>query len=289
MGTGNALGKAQTIDDLVSLVISGNVYQEDFERSTDPFAPIDESERAEMYFEDLKELFDFLWVSAAPGVVNNNNLDNNALRRFLETVKTISDKLELTTDSNDDDQYSRVFSITDGSSAETLQGSLTQYFMNRTNYAVFMARNLMILRMAMERSDSDIVPFPGFAKGVWQPSTVTGISADTDRPEFAAEFLQTMLSKEVQQLNYGTGLPVTHSGMDAQLEFAQEIRMGTDTEFVLDIDSIVKQLQTVSVSDTVLADMICNSVERLCKGETDIEGAISEIEQNIRIYLAERS
>ena len=289
MGSSDALDKAQTIDAFVETIVSGNNNPLNLERDYDPFATLDDSQKSEIFFDDLRELYEFLWVSAASGIVNNNALDSNALRRYLEIVKAISDRLELADDHGSDDMFAHSVVLTDGSSENFLQGSLTRYFMNQTNYAVFMAKNLMVLRIAMEMADSDLMVFPGFDPGVWQPSTIAGISADTGNAGFAAEFLQTMLSKEVQHLNYGTGLPVTRSGLDAQVESVKDMRTGSDAEFTFDVDSIIDRLQTVSMVDAVLVDMIWDSVERFCKGATDIEGALSEIEQNIRTYLAERA
>ena len=289
MGTNEALDKVETLDDLVDAILSGTVTQTSLEPGRNPFEATGAGERAELHFDDLQELYEFLWISAAPGIVGNNNLDNDAMRRYLETVKAISDKLGLTDDPGDEGQFSASIALFDGSSSDFLQGSLVQYFMHRTNYAVFMARNLMILRSTMERGDSDVRLFPGFDTGIWQPSTTVGVSADSERPEFAAEFIQTMLSKEVQHLNYGTGLPVTRSGMAAQLEFAREVRTGSDAAFDFDIDSLINQLQTPSISDSILTDMIWGSVERFCKGLIGVDGAVNEIEQNIRTYLAERA
>jgi len=176
-----------------------------------------------------------------------------------------------------------------GGDSEVLPGSLSRFFMHQTNYAAFLARNLMLLRVAMENRDSDLALFPGFDSGVWQPSTLTGISADTARPELAAEFVQAMLSLDVQKLNYGTGLPVTRSGMAAQIEAMNDIRtIGDMEDFDFDADSLISQLKTVALSDTVVKEMIWDVVERLCKDEIDIDGAVREIEQNIRTYLAER-
>jgi len=39
----------------------------------------------------------------------------------------------------------------------------------------------------------------------------------------------------------------------------------------------------------VLKEMMRDSVERLCRGEIDAEGAVRAIEQSISTYLAERS
>jgi hypothetical protein len=119
---------------------------------------------------------------------------------------------------------------------------------------------------------------------------VVGISADAVVPEFAAEFVQTMLSFEVQHLNYGTGLPVTHEGFAAQIEEINDRRAEFGQEpFSFDIDGLVSRLETPSMIEDVLTDMIWVSVERLCKGEIDAEGAVRAIEQSISTYLAERS
>jgi len=295
MGSSDALAKAQTIDDLVEIVMNSSVVEMSFERGgfsrgNDPFANVDESERSALHFEDLKELNNILWTSASPGIVNNNSLDTDALRKYLNAIKAISDKLGLMDESPE--HGSRVMtsvSTSDGASAEVLPGSLTRYFMRQTNYAAFFARNLMILQVAMENRNSDLKLFPGFDPGVWQPSVITGISADTERPGFAAEFVQTMLSLDVQKLSYGTGLPVTHAGMAAQIEALNDTGFRGDMgAFDFDIDPLMSQLKTVSLSDTVLKDMIWDIVERCCRGDIDVDGAVREIELSIRTYLAER-
>jgi ABC-type glycerol-3-phosphate transport system substrate-binding protein len=217
-------------------------------------------------------------------------LDTEALRKYLNTIKAISDKLRLMDESPiDGSRVMTSVSTSDGASNELLPGSLTRYFMQQTNYAAFIARNLMILQVAMDNRSSDLKLFPGFDPGVWQPSVITGISADTERADLAAELVQTMLSLDVQKLSYGTGLPVTRAGMSAQTEALNNDRIRSNMEmFDFDIDPLMSQLKTVSLSDTVIKDMIWGIVERLCKGDIDVDGAVREIEQSIRTYLAER-
>jgi ABC-type glycerol-3-phosphate transport system substrate-binding protein len=253
---------------------------------------IPESEQSALHFDSLEELSDVLWASAASGIVNDNNLDTVALKTYLEAVKTISDKLGLMDDSPMEGMFSVTSVVTsDGSSANVLPGSLTRHFMHQANYAAFLASNLMILHMATNNRDSDVTLFPGFDPGAWLPGAITGISADTQRPEFAAEFLQTMLSEEVQQHSYGIGLPITRAGMAAQIEALNDTRFGISdsAEFNIDIDSLMNQLKTISIADTVLKDMIWDTVERLCKDIIDIDDAVREVERNIRTYLAERA
>jgi len=290
MGSSEALSKAQTIDELVALVLNGNVPELSYEPGADPFASTPEDQRAELSFADLKELFDLSWVSAAPGIVNNNRLDSDALRRYVEAVKAISDMLELTDEFSGQNSASVSIGFSDGSGFTLLPGSLMRYFMQQANYAAFVANNLMVLQSAIDRDDTSMMLFPGFDPGAWLPSTIVGISADSASPDIAAEFVQTMLSTDVQQHNYGTGLPVTRSGLAAQIDTINNNRTQGGLEAVdLDVSALITGLQTLSISDKVLTDMIWSSIERCCKDEIDIEGAVREIEQNIRTYLAERA
>jgi ABC-type glycerol-3-phosphate transport system substrate-binding protein len=289
MGSAEALDEAGTLEALVSLVVEGNDLPAGG-MGRGSFEGIAESERSALYFQDLEELTNILWLSSAPTIINNNRLDSDALSRYLEAVKAISDKYGLAEE--EQGGMSGMFSmmVSDGGRASAITGSLIRYTMQQTNYAAFFGGNLQIMQMMMDRAGSTLVLFPGLTPGVWQPSALAGISADTNTPEFAAEFLRTMLSLEVQQLNFGTGLPVTRGGFAAQIETINERSIEMDMNpLTFDIGGLVSGLQTPSMNDDILTDMIWVSVERLCKGEIDVEGAVRAIEQSISTYLAERS
>ena len=283
------LAQARTLDELVTLIADGNDLPTGNSSGSDPFSSVSEDQRATLYFEDLKELCDILWLSSAPSIVQDNRLNVDALRNYLDAVKTISDKYALTETSQNGGGLKVGFS--DGGSATAVPGSLTRYIMQHTNYAAFSAGHLSLLQMVMDREDASLALFPGLAQGAWQPSTVVGVSVDTDTPEFAAEFVQTMLSATVQQLNYGTGLPVTRTGIIAQVNTINERRAqnGQEPFTAFDPDVLIGQLISPSMGDTVLTEMMWSSIEKCCKGQIDVEGAVREIEQNIKNYLAERS
>ena len=290
LGSADALEKVKTLDSLVNMVVSGN--------STSiispgagmgPFTSVPEGERAELYFDDLSELCNIMWMSGAPAIIKNNTLDTDALRQYLIAIKSISDKYALT-DKDDENSFGIGVAFSSGGRATALPGSLVRYTSQMTNLGAFTADNLMLLQLTMDRAGSDMAPFPGLVQGAWRPSTVAGISVDTKIPDFSVEFLRTMLSIEVQQINYGEGLPVTRAGIAAQIQAMNDILEDTDRgTFTIDMDSLIKTLTAPSVSDTTLTDMMWGAVEKLCKGETDVEGAIREIEQNIKNYLAERA
>jgi len=289
MGSAEALADVQTLDDLVELVVNGNDLPAGGPGPR-PFSGVDEGERAALYFNDLAELCETLWISSAPEIIKDNQLNTLALQSYLEAVKAISDKYALSESTQGRGGVGMSVAFSDGGVASALPGSLVWYTMQLTHYAAFSAGNLQLLQMMMERDGSTLMLFPGITPGAWQPSTMVGISADTKIPDFAAEFVQTMFSVEVQQLNYGTGLPVTRSGLDALVEAINDIRAqhGQDPLY-FDAGALISELQTPSMGDTVLTDMMWGSVEKCCRGEIDVEGAVKEIEQNIKNYLAERS
>ena len=294
MGSQEALAKAQTLDDLVNLVVNGNDTPAG--RSGPGggggggfFTGIPEDERAELYFENLSELCNIMWMSGAPAIIKDNSLDTDALRQYLTAIKAISDKYDLTS-ADAGGAFGIGVAFASGGRATALSGSLVRYTSQMTNYGAFSAGNLMLLQLTMDRGGSEMAPFPGLVPGAWQPSTVAGISADTKVADFAVEFLRTMLSVDVQQINYGEGLPVTREGIAAQIKIMNDMLAESDRgTFDVDMDSLIERLSAPSADDTILTEMMWVTVERLCKGETGVEGAVREIEQNVKNYLAERA
>ena len=91
-------------------------------------------------------------------------------------------------------------------------------------------------------------------------------------------------------MNHGEGLPITRDGMQGQINTINELMAEFDMPtFDVDVERIVNQLRTPSIIEATLMDMIWETVERLAEGRIDLEGAVAEVERNIRNYLAERS
>jgi len=292
LGNDHTLNDIPTLAALAEAVVNGN-----------PAAPptrefvlggIPEAERALMGFNDLEELFDIMWHANAPAFIYDNRLNSDALREFLGVIQAISDMYDLAAQ-NDMMGGMGVFSVVGsggGGRVNMLSGSLMQYITQSTNLAAFTIDNLSLLHMMVGQMglDASLTIFPGLTQGVWLPSTIVGVSADTNVEDFAIEFVNTMLSLEVQQVNHGEGLPITRPGIQAQINLIDEQMAELDMYlFDFDMDALINQLQTPALIETTLREMIWSSVERLCTGRTDLEGAVQEIEQNIRNYLAERS
>ena len=295
MGSADALSKARTLDDLVRLIVDGNGPSMASPNpgggsGGGPFGGVPEGERAELYFDDLKELCDILWLASAPAVISANRLELDALRRYLEAVKAISDKYALTDTQDRQGGMGMSVGFSDGGTATVLPSSLVRYTAQMTNYGAFSAGNLQLLQLMMDRDGAELTLFPGLTPGAWQPSAVVGISADAKARDFAVELVKIMLSLEVQRLNYGAGLPVTRAGIAAQVvDVNNRLAENNRGSFDLDVGSLVETLQTPSTGDASLSDMMWDSIEALCRGEIDIEAAVRGIDQSVKNYLAERS
>jgi len=286
MGTTEALAHAQSLNALVTAVETGNPAIVEMQGL---FAGVPADLRPAMHFNNLEELYNMLWLANAPALISDNQLNNDALREFLRVTKSISDKYELTAQ----DQGMHGFTMMvggRGGRGNIMTGSVMRFMMGAADYGTFSLDNLTLLQIFMER-ESEIVPFPGLAQGVWIPSAMVGISSDTNVPDFAAALVNAMMSVQVQQINYGNGLPVTRAGMTAQIDETSNRleEMGISLfEFKYDIDGFVANLQTPSLIEVELREMIWRTVENLCNDRLDLDGAVREIEQNIRNFLAER-
>ncbi|MCL2372660.1 MAG: ABC transporter substrate-binding protein [Defluviitaleaceae bacterium] len=290
MGSEQALAESQTLAALIENIVTGNPIPDMQEGRM--LGGIPEDERATIAFDSLEELFNFMWYTNASAFLQDNRLEANMLREFLGVIQAISDKYQLAAE-DDMDAMSGVFMAVHsggGSRTNAITGSLMQFMMQSTNLAAFTVDNIMMLQMMTAREDAEIAIFPGLAPGAWLPSTIVGVSADTEVEAFSIEFVNTMLSLQVQQMNHGMGLPVTHAAIQEQInQINRQLAEFEMEPFDIDVGALVGQLQTPALIETTLHEMIWVTVERLCTGRIDLEGAVQEVEQNIRNYLAERS
>ncbi|MCL2200201.1 MAG: ABC transporter substrate-binding protein [Defluviitaleaceae bacterium] len=297
IGEGQHLNQAPTLSALVQGILESNPLPEIDENRWLGGTP--EDERAKIAFNDLPELFEIMWQTGAAAFITDNRLDSDILREFLAAIEAINDKFELA--QNEAMMSGGVMMVSGGGvgRANIIGGSVMQFLMQNTNIGAFEAGNISMLYSFMNRNRDnifmDIALFPGLVQGAWTPSTIVGVYADTPVVDFSIEFVNTMLSQEVQRVNHGMGFPVIRDAMEWQIaqineQIAEFGLSGFDmAPFEINMDEIIAQLQTPALPEATLREMIWTTVERLAQGRVDIEGAVQEIEQNIRNYLAERS
>ncbi|MCL2188205.1 MAG: extracellular solute-binding protein [Defluviitaleaceae bacterium] len=300
VGEASHLRQALTPDNLVQAIVTGN-----------PLPPMEamlagrviggapDEDSAFMGFNDLDELFHLLWIANVSAFIHDNRLDSNALGEFFTALYAISEKFGLGAEADmmQGGVATGVFMVVSGGGGATnrvnmLGGSMTNFLLQTAHTAAFEAGNIHMLSSFMRRDNMELelALLPGLAQGAWVPSTLVGISADTAMQDFAVTFVNAMLSMEVQRLNHGTGFSMLPEATAWQLANMNEILAEVGMPlFEPNLDVLIAQLSTPALIETTLREMVWQTAERLADGRLTVEGAVAEVEQNIRNYLAERS
>ena len=160
------------------------------------------------------------------------------------------------------------------------------------------------------RSDSNIGYRLGFFEGDthYIPTCMIGITAKSSQKDAAADFIATALSTTVQDIELQDGFPVNMlsikktfamgenpANVSGGLGSSQE---GTDEPFMLDVlypnpkqakemETYLNGLNKPFVTDEVMKNTILEVAPRAVKGEISIDDAVGEIENRMRIRLAE--
>ncbi len=289
IGQPSNLSQASTFEDFVKFATSGPDYVPQAEADT--FNALPEEKQPNLVFGKYEELFNLLWQTSASKVVNDNKLDSEALRQFLETAKALAEKNQLTKLDSENQLGGMAFSF-GTASMSTIEGSVMAYLNSQAKTGALSVQDIMVLWYAFAASNipgTESVPFPGMEDNAWNPSTLTGINATTKVNDIAESFVKTMFSPAVQGANIGGGLPVTPEGAKTLLNTVNKMMDEHENPtLTFDFDKVIGQLKTPVLVDTVLAEKFKQATHEYCLGNLSLDQAASKIEQDVRNYLAER-
>ena len=191
-----------------------------------------------------------------------------------------------------------IFSYIDGS----------QYLINGWVDTAYGYMESVSVEKAKGYEDSRGVPMQGECSGLFLPKTLLGISATSAQAEDAKEFLRFFLSAEVQANYYG--LPLNREAFDLQVT-PNENSMGEDLivsclsrssddgthisfnvycpkeEQVAAFKEELASVDTAYLPDNILEDAVFTSGAGYIQGEMTLDEALSEIERQVAIYMAE--
>lgn len=279
-----------TLQQFVDAVVNGNdapVYDPE---TTDMFAALPKDQQPVASFDSMQEVFDLLWAASSPEIVTSDGLNADNLKTMLEAMKAISDKYKLAEDTENGGGAMMSISAASGE-ASTITGSPIAYASGRAQMAGFTVGDLVTTHMMnMDGTSPSYASFPGLTSGAWQPFVLAGVNASTKHQSLATEFMQIMLSDDVQGVRT-VGFPVTDSGAQIQIkEFNDLIKENENFPdgFSYDMNAMMQQLQTPVLTDNTLASTFYTTAEKYCRGEIELDAAVAEIQQALSTYLAER-
>lgn len=168
------------------------------------------------------------------------------------------------------------------------------------------------------KPDIDYRLAPVSGKKVFIPGTIVGVSAKSSQTEGAEEFVKFMLSELAQSVNQESGFPVNKKALDTELfaeklakgELSEDERIimtggsswmdedGVFHEFSFDtlvpgqeqvdhFKELIDSLDTPSLTDAVMKELIAEQAGKCITGEITAEEAVNTVSQKMDLYLAE--
>lgn len=141
-------------------------------------------------------------------------------------------------------------------------------------------------------------------KGLYIPVNRMGINGDSKEKELAEEFVETMLSAEIQQQEFTEGLPVRTESLDKQADIAENSGQeevfsvsysggkvhsyGYPTrEQITPVLELVKQADTPLVLDSSVRTAFLDCAEQYYGGSVSAEEAAKTMCEKMDLYLSE--
>lgn len=162
---------------------------------------------------------------------------------------------------------------------------------------------------------SQMAQIPGSAADAFTPVTLMGINATSQKADLAGDFLQSILSKEMQKMIYPLGFPVNEEGLQSYMEslggqvpesmrepgksyggytysseegsfIILELYVPTEQETAEMCDTL-KSLHTPYLEKAALEDAVRDAAEVYLDGLCSLEEAVNAIREKSTIIMAE--
>lgn len=282
VGEAQDLQQNDTLEKLVENAVNGpNKPLMDFE-SDNPFSALPQDQRPVISPDTLEEVLSLLWDASEKNILADNKIDKESLRRYLEAAKSLSDKYNL------QDSEGGMAAMSTGDGSDIITGSVLAYMSQRAVVGAFNLSSISMVQFFDSVGNTSYVSLPGTEQGSWTPISMAAVNASSKKQDLAVQFVQTMLSKEVQG-STGGGLPVTQEGVQKQVDDINTLLKNYgEPEISFDMDAILQYAKYPIANEKTIQNVVADATESYCAGEIDLEGAISKVEQETKNYLAER-
>lgn len=254
------------------------------------YAQRTEAQRHAMPFATAQDVLDFAYDSSAPALLSGGAVDGQALRAlcaFLEQAAACNDVKGRA--------YSEDYGAAsqgDGAVMVTyLQPAYEYSFVHASRYGYADLAGVgyftdMLLPQDAAGGELYLVPRPGLVQGAYEPNTLAGVSAASGNKDAAAEWVNLLLSDEVQTQPQNGCLPVTNAALDAQLALLED---GDYTvAYAGDVRAFLEQAQTPVTRDEAVYEKLLAHAARICDGDETADEAAAALQQELALYLAER-
>lgn len=264
--------------------------------------------------ETLLKLFGM--VSSPAWVDGNGQMDTEAVGEFLSQMKRIYDAElagavpEEVSSLEAEDETLREY----GMDVSAVKQEVCQNVLNiPRGYALLACGYVEAIQLCLDkvtsvlRTDGNLACriFPGQEPDVFLPEAMVGISARTEQPEEAEEFVRKMFTKGTQE-NLYEGYPVNRAAFETAFDFYEsdaengsmilQMPDGTEQELFLywpnaeEKNAFTEQVMALSVparTGEYVCALVYETGVRVLEGSLSVEDGTEEIGKKAALYLAE--
>lgn len=270
---------------------------------------------AEELLERLYAICEGAWVT------QDNVVDEQALREFLTDAKRIyaAEQKNLTADKKEEHDEIIANCLTYYSEEETKkvmmeidQGVYYQMMGSAVLAAGYLGSMETFRTFVSEREivagtmdNYQLQIWNGQSEKLFCPTGTVGLCTNAQNPEYAEKFMETLLSKEVQQEDLGDGFPVNRDAFEGFTKnphpeysysmstmsddgeyIAINLRWANDAE-IEELNQLISSLNTPAETNSFIKESIISIGEKALTGEKEIDESVEEIVQKISLQLQE--
>ena len=297
------IGDAGTLDGLTDLAAMEQAVLEaaprtDFgDESSDYYEALPEEEKYALRLTSAEDFADFLLPVTATAILENNTLDEDALRQVMNFVQAVADyygikeyTMENTSSSAQGWTGSDVVSIYP-EQAEYTDCSHAQYgwFRMDTPYSLWtMARRENRMEPSSPEIPCEIALRPGLVSGAYTPGVLVGVNAGSANLEQAKALAAAFFTSDVQGTYYSDGMTVRADCLADKVDAMLSQDQYPADIVRSDIHTLLESCTTPVVVPTLLRDSFVKHADAIIQGQESADDAVQGIRSEIGLYLAEQ-
>ncbi|MEG1176566.1 MAG: hypothetical protein RSD62_07900, partial [Ruthenibacterium sp.] len=268
---------------------------------TDYYTPLPENARFGLSFLSIQQLTDFALQTSLPALIQDGAVDTAAVREVLCFIKAVSDHFDLKHYRLQQTPNGLAGNGPGGDVVEQWDSSLEFCQTQRAKYGWEQMKTTglcnNICRYATKEGDglfdgvhiaANLLVQPGLVPGAYLPNTLVGVSAGSKKQEAALQFLGVLYGEAVQDGFYQDGMPVRQSSLTKMVQRTTDANFSGSKFSMVDKAALLSSLQTpVTVNHAVSTAMSAHA-DALCRGKETLDAAVTGVQNDLSIYLAER-
>ncbi len=258
---------------------------------------------------NYSDLIKAFYLTSAPYWLENDEIDKNKFKKFLEDIKNLE-----TIDEETENLVKVNLAVAENSSmANSIEPLMLQGKNNVVNFAyndfdLYIDKIdsffsiMMPIAATVKRENSSFASCVGQAKNVYEPSTILAINANSQNKDIAKEIMKLAVSEKIQNTKlYGLGICVNNNSLEKALtltDYGSESSSYRDTnrhldaswpesKYIENFKEVIKNLDTPCQLNETLIQIILDETKGYFENTKTLDEAVEAVSQRTKAYFAE--